>query len=191
MNVHLESSATDSHGLVIWLTGLPGAGKTTIANALQRKLVNSGGFCFILDSDELRAGLSSDLGFSTNDRRENIRRIANVARWAASHGHPVVVAAITPSHDMRLIARSIVGETFREVFVDTPLSICETRDPKGLYQKARSGSLKTFTGVSDLYERPDAPDLVLRTDILSIAEETVLLLNLLGIEQDVDSKTTD
>src|ERR1700692_4181581 len=126
----------------------------------------------------MRSGLNSDLGFSADDRQENVRRIAHVAKLVSSHGYTVVVAAITPSHAMRSIARSIVGETFREVFVDTPISICEARDPKGLYQRARSGTLKAFTGISDVYERPTSPDLVLQTDALSIAQETQTLLAL-------------
>lgn len=175
---------------MIWLTGLSGAGKSTIANALNHELVKVGVSCFVLDGDDMRAGLNSDLGFSADDREENVRRIAHVAKLVSSRGHTVVVAAITPSHAMRSIARSIVGETFREVFVDTPITICETRDPKGLYRRARSGTLKAFTGVSDLYERPDSPDLVLQTDALSIAEETGLLLELVGIEHETHANAS-
>jgi adenylylsulfate kinase len=176
-------------GLVVWLTGLSGAGKSTISNALNRELAKAGVSCFVLDGDDMRSGLNSDLGFSAEDRQENVRRIAHVAKLVSSHGHTVVVAAITPSHAMRSIARSIVGETFREVFVDTPISICEARDPKGLYQRARSGTLKAFTGVSDLYERPVSPDLVIQTDTLSIEEETGMLLELIGVELEPTSLT--
>lgn len=190
MKTSSELSFASSGGLVIWLTGLSGAGKSTIANALNHELVKVGVSCFVLDGDDMRAGLNSDLGFSADDREENVRRIAHVAKLLSSRGHTVVVAAITPSHAMRSIARSIVGETFREVFVDTPITICETRDPKGLYRRARSGTLKAFTGVSDLYERPDSPDLVLQTDALSIAEETGLLLELVGIEHETHANAS-
>src|SRR5471032_3555526 len=194
MKTSLEPCFTSSHasscGLVIWLTGLSGAGKSTIANALNHELLKAGISCFVLDGDDVRSGLNSDLGFSADDRQENVRRIAHVAKLVSSRGHTVVVAAITPSHAMRSIARSIVGETFREVFVDTPITICETRDPKGLYRRARSGTLKAFTGVSDLYERPDSPDLVLQTDALSIAEETGLLLELIGVEHETNAKAS-
>jgi adenylylsulfate kinase len=166
-------------GVVIWLTGLSGAGKSTIANALSHELTKAGTACFVLDGDDIRAGLNSDLGFSREDRLQNVRRIAHVAKLISSRGQVVVVAAITPSHATRALARETVGETFREVFVDTPLSLCEERDPKGLYRKARSGTLKAFTGVSDLYERPVSPDLVLRTNVSSIFEETQRLLALI------------
>jgi adenylylsulfate kinase len=191
MKTRSQPCFTSSGGLVIWLTGLSGAGKSTIATALNHALVKAGVSCFVLDGDDVRSGLNSDLGFSAEDRQENVRRIAHVAKLVSSHGHTVVVAAITPSRAMRSIARSIVGETFREVFVDTPVSICETRDPKGLYRRARSGTLKAFTGVSDLYERPDSPDLVLQTDTLSIAEETGLLLELMGVEHETNAKASE
>lgn len=166
-------------GFVIWLTGLSGAGKSTIAGALNHELGKAGVGCFVLDGDDIRSGLNSDLGFSAEDRMENVRRIAHVAKLLSSRGQVVVVAAITPSQAMRALAKSIVGQTFREVFVDTPISVCEARDPKGLYRKARSGALKAFTGVSDLYERPTCPDLVLFTHASSIAEETKKLLALI------------
>jgi adenylylsulfate kinase len=166
-------------GIVIWLTGLSGAGKSTIAVALNRELTKVGVASVVLDGDEIRSGLNSDLGFSAEDRLENVRRLAHVARLAASWNRIVIVAAITPSQAMRERARSIVGEGFREVFVDTPIAVCEARDPKGLYQKARSGALKAFTGVSDTYERPASPDLVLCTDASSLAQETQSLLALI------------
>jgi adenylyl-sulfate kinase len=174
-------------GFVIWLTGLSGAGKSTIAGALSHELGNTGVGCFVLDGDDIRSGLNSDLGFSAEDRMENVRRIAHVAKLLSSRGQVVVVAAITPSQAMRDLAKGIVGQTFREVFVDTPISVCEARDPKGLYRKARSGALKAFTGVSDLYERPTSPDLVLFTHASSIAEETKKLLTLIRVESNGDT----
>jgi adenylyl-sulfate kinase len=177
MRSNLQSDCAS--GVVIWLTGLPGAGKSTIANALSRELTRTGNPCFVLDGDDIRSGLNSDLGFSAEDRLENVRRIAHVAKLIASQGQVTVVAAITPTHAARALARQIVGDTFREVFVNTPAAVCEERDPKGHYRKARSGSLKAFTGVSDVYERPVSPDLVLSTESSSIAEETQSLIALI------------
>jgi adenylylsulfate kinase len=173
-------SLPTSTGPVVWLTGLSGAGKTTIARQLEHELTIAHLSCLILDGDDLRSGLNSDLGFSADDRLENVRRIAHVAKLISSRVHVIIVAAIAPSHAARSLARAIVGEAYREVFVDTPLAICEARDPKGLYRKARSGALKTFTGVTDIYERPSAPDLVLRTDIYSVLEETQKVLSLIS-----------
>jgi adenylylsulfate kinase len=173
----LPFSAT---GIVIWLTGLSGAGKSTIASALNHELTMTGVASVVLDGDEIRSGLNSDLGFSAEDRLENVRRLAHVARLIARWNRVVIVAAITPGRAMRELAKSIVGEGFREVFVNTPIAVCEARDPKGLYQKARSGALKAFTGVSDTYEPPASPDLVLHTNASSIAEETQSLLALVG-----------
>jgi adenylylsulfate kinase len=166
-------------GIAVWMTGLSGAGKTTIARALHHELTLMGVGCLVLDGDDLRSGLNSDLGFSAEDRLENVRRIAHVAKLTATNGHVVIVAAITPSNPARALARGIVGRMFREVFVETPIAVCEACDPKGLYRKARSGSLKAFTGVSDVYERPSSPDLVFRTDTLPIAQETQKLLALI------------
>jgi adenylylsulfate kinase len=177
-------------GVVIWLTGLSGAGKSTIARALNHELGKAGIGCFVLDGDDILSGLNSDLGFSADDRMENVRRIAHVARLLSSRGKVVVVAAITPSEATRALAKDIVGQMFREVFVDTPIAVCEARDPKGLYRKVRSGALKAFTGVSDIYERPTSPDLVLCTHASSIAEETQKLLALIGVEINSDTSTS-
>ncbi|GAB2915314.1 hypothetical protein GCM10027093_62420 [Paraburkholderia jirisanensis] len=174
-----DRQSVSASGVVIWLTGLPGAGKSTIANALSRELHERGNACFVLDGDDIRGGLNSDLGFSAKDRLENVRRIAHVAKLIASRGQVVIVAAITPTHVARALARQIVGATFREVFVNTPAAVCEQRDPKGHYRKARAGNLKAFTGVSDIYERPVSPDLVLSTETSSLAEETQSLIALI------------
>lgn len=169
-----------SNAHVIWLTGLSGAGKTSIAAALANKLTELHVSCFVLDGDELRAGLNSDLGFTKADRFENIRRIAQVAKLIASRGDLTIVAAISPKHEHRHLAKRIIGDKFLEVFVNTPLSVCEARDPKGLYQKARKGEIKSFTGVSEEYEPPQAPDIVLRTDQMSVAAEVEAVLAFLG-----------
>ena len=149
---------------VIWLTGLSGAGKSTIADALEQALVTDGYHTYLLDGDNVRMGLCRDLGFSDADREENIRRIAEVARLFADAGLIVITAFISPFRRDRALARDIIGaETFIEVFVDTPLSECERRDPKGLYGKARAGMIKNFTGIDSAYERPEAADVRINT----------------------------
>jgi bifunctional enzyme CysN/CysC len=155
----------------IWLTGLSGAGKTTIGALVERQLHALGKHTFMLDGDNLRHGLNRDLGFSEADRAENVRRIAEVARLMADAGLVVIVAAISPFRSDRDAARAILGpDIFTEVFVSAPLEICERRDPKGLYRKARSGEITSFTGVSAPYEPPERPDLLLETDHLPPAE---------------------
>lgn len=155
---------------IAWLTGLPGAGKTSLANAVDRTLAAHGRHVFILDGDELRRGLSRDLGFTEADRAENVRRAAEVARLMAQAGLIVIVALISPARTERARARAIAGDMpFLEVFVDTPLPICESRDPKGLYALARSGQIAQLTGVSAAYEAPEAPDLTLHTEKLTVA----------------------
>jgi len=144
----------------LWLTGLSGAGKSTVARALERRLTDQGRSCFVLDGDEVRNGLNRGLGFSAADRRENIRRCAEVARLMNEAGLIVITAFISPYRADRFMAREIVGEGhFLEVFVDAPLATCEERDVKGLYRKARAGEIPSFTGVSDPYEPPEAPEL--------------------------------
>lgn len=145
---------------VIWLTGLSGAGKSTLAAALHRRLVEAGQMAAVLDGDAVRAGLCRGLGFSPEDRRENIRRVAEVARLMREAGLVVICALISPLRDDRVMARGIIGAAhFREVHVATPLEVCERRDPKGLYRNARAQALTQFTGVSAPYEEPQAPDL--------------------------------
>src|SRR5437870_7191736 len=142
-----ERSARYRHnGAVVWLTGLPGAGKSTLARALERRLFTRGGAPILLDGDTLRAGLNGDLGFSPQDRSENIRRLAEVATHLARNGHVAIVAAVSPSSEDRAAARRISGPLFHEVYVATPAGDCESRDPKGHYAKARAGTLTGFTG---------------------------------------------
>lgn len=150
---------------IAWLTGLSGAGKSSIANAVDRHLIQSGRHTLVLDGDNLRLGLNRDLGFSVADRAENTRRAAEAARLMAEAGIVVIVSLISPLRKDREAARQIAGDiTFLEVFIDTPLYICEERDPKGLYQRARAGQIHNFTGISSPYELPPQPDLVVRTD---------------------------
>ncbi|MCL5271559.1 MAG: adenylyl-sulfate kinase [bacterium] len=148
----------------LWLTGLSGAGKSTVAYALEQRLVAAGHACVVLDGDNLRQGLNRDLGFSAVDRAENIRRVAEVARLFNEAGLLVVTSFISPYRADRQKARAIIGEDrYIEVFVDAPLEVCERRDPKGLYAKARAGQIAEFTGISAPYEPPAEPDLRLDT----------------------------
>ena len=148
---------------VIWLTGLSGAGKSTIADALKLALIQRGRHSHILDGDALRAGLCADLGFAEADRTEQVRRAACIAKLMAEDGCIVIVALITPLERLRQLARFHLPDMI-EVFINTPLRICEERDPKGLYRKARSGEILNFTGISDPFEEPQSPDIVCSTD---------------------------
>ncbi len=167
------------HGAVVWFTGLPGAGKSTLARALERRLFHSGGSPVLLDGDTLRAGLNGDLGFSAKDRSENIRRLAEVATHLARNGHIAIVAAVSPSAEDRATARRIAGDTFREIYVATPAAVCERRDPKGHYAKARAGRLTGFTGIGTDYEAPGASELTVDTATRSIADATADIVRML------------
>jgi adenylyl-sulfate kinase len=158
-------------GAVVWFTGLSGSGKSTIANALERELTRQGVHCFELDGDNLRFGLNRDLGFADKDRKENIRRAAEVAILFSDSATVVITSLISPFREDRARARELARERdvpFLEIFVDAPLEVCEARDPKGLYAKARRGEISQFTGISSPYEAPLHPALTLRTDQLSV-----------------------
>jgi bifunctional enzyme CysN/CysC len=149
-------------GATVWLTGLPASGKSTLAGEIERALVAQGRPAFRLDGDELRRGICRDLGFSRADRDENVRRAALIARWFAEAGVVALVALVSPHADARARARETheqAGVCFLEVHVDTPLEVCEQRDPKGLYRQARAGALRGFTGIDDPYEPPVEPEL--------------------------------
>ena len=164
-------------GKVIWFTGLSGSGKSTIANALEIALHTQGKRTYILDGDNVRQGLSKDLGFTDADREENIRRVAEVAKLMMDAGLIVMTAFISPFRAEREMARQLIGEeNFLEVFVATPLDICEQRDPKGLYQKARSGRLPLMTGIDSPYEPPSKASLSLDTNKHTVDELVGLLL---------------
>ena len=156
---------------VIWFTGLSGSGKSTVANATEKLLHDMGLHTYILDGDNVRMGLNKDLGFSPQDRTENIRRITEVAKLFADAGSIVLTAFISPYREDRDNARTIIGDNdFIEIFISADLSVCELRDPKGLYKKARSGEIKGFTGIDAPYEEPINPELVVETDKYNIEE---------------------
>lgn len=161
---------------VLWLTGLSGSGKSTIAQHLERKLFNEGYIAQVLDGDNIRSGINSDLGFSAEDRLENIRRIAEISKLYMHSGIICINAFVSPTQEIRAEAKRIIGaEDFIEVFINTPLAVCEARDVKGLYKKARKGEIKGFTGIDAPYEAPDNPTIELLTAAQSVAESVELL----------------
>jgi adenylyl-sulfate kinase len=162
----------------VWLTGLSGSGKSTIAFELERRIIANGHMAYVLDGDNIRHGLSQDLGFSPEDRKENIRRIAEVAKLFNDAGLIVITAFISPYCEDRVMARRIIGsDRFIETHICTDLEVCEKRDPKGLYRKVRSGSITEFTGVSAPYETPTYPDLRIDTSCLSVSESVNKILH--------------
>jgi bifunctional enzyme CysN/CysC len=169
-------------GVTVWFTGLSGSGKSTVAVEVERAVVAAGRAAYLLDGDNVRHGLNADLGFSAADRAENIRRIGEVARLFADAGVMALVPVISPYRADRDRARAIheaVGLRFVEVFVDTPLDVCEARDPKGLYAKARAGEIRGFTGIDDPYEAPEHPDLRLTPADGDPAAQAALVLAVL------------
>ncbi len=166
----------------IWLTGLSGAGKSTIANALEKRLFSMGMHTMLLDGDNVRMGLNKNLGFTESDRIENIRRIAEVAKLMNDAGLIVITAFISPMHADRRSAKEIIGEDFLEIYVNTPMEECEARDVKGLYRMARSGELANFTGISSPYEIPKNPDLTIDTSVLSVEQCVDTILKTMNLE---------
>lgn len=165
------------HGVMLWFTGLSGSGKSTIAIALERELHQRGLLCRILDGDNIRSGINNNLGFSPEDRVENIRRIAEVGKLFVDTGIITIAAFISPNNQLRNMASEIIGkENFVEVYISTPLEECERRDVKGLYAKARRGEIKEFTGISAPFEAPENPDIELDTSKLSLKESVDILL---------------
>ena len=177
-----ERHARNGHkGAVVWFTGLSGSGKSTLAMALEREAFNRGWQALVLDGDNVRLGLSADLGFSAHDRSENVRRVAEVARLLAEAGLLAITAFISPYRNDRMCARRIMQQQgldipFIETYLSTPLQVCEARDPKHLYARARAGEIKDFTGVSAPFEPPSQAELVIDTSTMGVEEATGLLL---------------
>lgn len=170
-------------GVMLWFTGLSGSGKSTVAIALERELQKRGLLCRILDGDNIRTGINANLGFSADDRRENIRRVAEVAKLFVDTGIITIAAFVSPTEDLRNLAQHIIGkDDFKEIFISTPIEECERRDVKGLYARARRGEVKNFTGISAPFEAPQHPALSLDTSKLSLEESVAQLLQLLNIK---------
>lgn len=168
------------HSFVLWFTGLSGSGKSTLANALNQKLFAENIPSYVLDGDNIRHGLNKDLGFSESDRKENIRRIGEVAKLFVDSGQVVLTAFISPYRADREMVRNLLeADEFVEIYVKCSLSECEKRDPKGLYKKARSGKIKNFTGIDDPYEEPENPEIVVDSETLSVEESVDYIFNYL------------
>jgi len=166
-------------GIMIWMTGLSGSGKSTVAIGVERELHRRGILCRILDGDNIRAGINSNLGFSEEDRRENIRRIAEVGKLFVDTGIVTIACFVSPTTELREMARQIIGEKdFREVYIATPIEECERRDVKGLYARARRGEVKDFTGISAPFEAPTHPDLSLDTSQMTLKQEVDAVVEL-------------
>lgn len=169
-----------ARGCTLWFTGLSGSGKSTIASALEAELVRRGVFAYRLDGDNIRHGLNANLGFSPEDREENIRRIGEVAKLFADAGVIAITSFISPYRADRDRVRALhaaAGLPFLEVFVNTPIEVCESRDPKGLYKKARAGEIRGFTGIDDPYEAPDSPEIELPTAERSVEESVAEIID--------------
>lgn len=166
-----RSTLKNQKPVILWFTGLSGSGKSTIANAVESKLYEMGKHTYLLDGDNIRHGLNKDLGFSTEDRIENIRRIGEVAKLFVDSGLIVLTAFISPFQKDRDLVREMVEDReFIEVYVDTPLEVCEQRDPKGLYKKARAGEIPDFTGISSPYEAPKNPEIHIKNDKIPVED---------------------
>lgn len=178
-----RSASTGGAGVTVWLTGLSGSGKSTIAYAVEERLIAEGRAAYVLDGDNLRHGMNADLGFSKEDRTENIRRVGEIARLMADAGLVALVPVISPYRADRDEVRrkhTEIGLRFVEVFVDTPLEVCEERDPKGLYARARAGEITGMTGVDDPYEEPVTPDVRVDSSEVAVADAAAAVLAGLG-----------
>jgi adenylylsulfate kinase len=172
-----KEALLDQHAKVIWMCGLSGAGKSTLAISLENELTALGYLCQVIDGDDVRSGLNIGLGYTQEDRRENLRRVAEVAKMAVNSGIITVVSFISPTHSIREMIRTIIGTPdYIEVFVNAPLEICEQRDTKGLYQQAREGKIRNFTGIDSPFEPPVQPDVVINTHLLTVDECGMKLL---------------
>lgn len=175
-----KETLLEQRGVMLWFTGLSGSGKSTVAIALERELHKLGKLCRILDGDNIRSGINAGLTFSSEDRKENIRRIAEVGKLFVDTGIITIAAFVSPTNELRDLARGIIGEEdFKEIFISTPIEECERRDVKGLYARARRGEVKEFTGISAPFEAPVNPALSLDTSVLSLEESVEKILQLL------------
>ena len=175
-----KETLLEQRGVMLWFTGLSGSGKSTVAIALERELHKRGKLCRILDGDNIRTGINAGLTFSPEDRKENIRRIAEVGKLFVDTGIITIAAFVSPTNEVRDLARSIIGEEdFKEIFISTPIEECERRDVKGLYARARRGEVKEFTGISAPFEAPVNHALSLDTSVLSLEESVEKILQLL------------
>jgi adenylylsulfate kinase len=157
-------------GALIWFTGLSGSGKSTVASCLESKLYEIGKLTYLLDGDNVRYGLNSNLGFTKEDRSENIRRIGEVCKLFVDAGLITIASFVSPFKEDRNRIRDLMGKDFIEVYVDCPIEVCEKRDPKGIYKKARKGEIKNFTGIDSPYEKPDKPEIIVSTHLNSVEE---------------------
>lgn len=175
----IREKQLEQKAMTVWMTGLSGAGKSTLANELEKRLISYGKHTMLLDGDNVRMGLNKDLGFQENDRIENIRRVAEVAKLMNDAGLIVLTSFISPYRSDRRVARNIIGAPFIEVYVSTPLEECEKRDVKGLYKKARAGQIRNFTGISSLYEEPENAEIVIDTSKYDVCECTDKIMQVL------------
>ena len=175
-----KESLLGQRGIMIWFTGLSGSGKSTVAMGVERELHSQGILCRILDGDNVRAGINNNLGFSAEDRIENIRRIAEIGKLFVQTGVVTLACFVSPTNDIRQMAREIVGEEdFLEVYISTPIEECERRDVKGLYARARKGEVKNFTGISAPFEAPVSPDIAIDTSKIPLEESVRTLTELI------------
>ena len=174
-----KEALLEQKGTVLWLYGMSGSGKSTIATAVERRLIDKGRFVVVLDGDNLRSGLNADLGFSDEARNENVRRTAEVAKLFAQQGVIVLVSVITPLRKFRQVARDIIGKDFREIYIKADFETCAERDPKGLYAKVADGQIKDFTGKDSGFEEPEKAELILDTQTLAPEESASQILALL------------
>lgn len=181
MNVEREhrEKLLNQKAVLLWFTGLSGAGKSTVASLLEKRLHEMGKLTYLLDGDNVRHGLNSDLGFSEEDRIENIRRVGEVSKLIVDSGVITISTFISPFKEDRENVRKLLGKDFIEVFTDCPLEVCEKRDPKGIYKKARKGEIKNFTGIDSPYEKPENPEITVSTHLNSLEECVELIISYL------------